>query len=139
MASLNFQNLSLKSVVLLAAAMAPAVNAAGLLRRDPPKALPGCATDADKRFQPGKDHSTRGRGPSAGDPSRRVKQSTNLSWNGLPDTVRTALVDGDFGAAYLNFKDEGGFSSKLKDAKGGKDIPLDVSSDNANSPGTPQC
>ncbi|KAK7909259.1 hypothetical protein PG985_015137 [Apiospora marii] len=306
MAPLTFQSLSLKSVLLLAAALVPAVDAAGLLRRDPPKALPGCATDADKRFQPvmdfdkdgcynspavdaagtiatglkcggdknghcrdksdldnnnvyararcnhgwcahmyayyfEKDQSVHGScgvghrhdwehvtvwaregadraayvavsqhkgwevrdaadvrfegarpkvvyhqdgglthdfrfaneaddevenhhgkwfvsAPSIaiavysreGDTEERnvpslfinadpSQSGALLSWNGLPDTVRTALVNGDFGAAYLNFKDEGGFSNKLKDAKGDKDISLDVSSDNENSPGTPQC
>ncbi|KAK8109004.1 hypothetical protein PG984_014805 [Apiospora sp. TS-2023a] len=273
MALLNFQNLSLKSALLLAAAITPAVNAAGLLRRDPPKALPGCATDADKRFQPVMDFDKDGcyNSPAVdasgkiatglkcgGDKNGHCRDKSDLdnnnvysrarcnngwcaymyayyfekdqsvhgscgvghqhdwehvtvwaregadsasfvavsqhkgwevkdakdvrfegshpkivyqqdgglthdfrfaneaddkvenhygkwftgallSWNGIPDTVRTALVNGNFGGAYLNFKDESGFSNKLKDAKGGKDIPLDVSSDNANSPGTPQC
>jgi hypothetical protein len=49
---------SAKALVLGTAALALSANAISsdfkvMLKRDPPTALPGCATDADKKWQPG--------------------------------------------------------------------------------------
>ncbi|KAI0160488.1 secreted protein [Xylariaceae sp. FL1272] len=53
-------SLSSKKLVLAAATLSLTVDARSILKRDPPTALPGCATDADKKWQPAMDFDTDG-------------------------------------------------------------------------------
>lgn len=61
MLSFGHHGLSSKKLLTLTAALIPVIDAAAistnpsaLFKRDPPTKIPGCATDADKKWQPGK-------------------------------------------------------------------------------------
>jgi hypothetical protein len=60
-----------------------------------------------------------------------------VSYFGFPSAeLRHFMLYNDWGSATIDFYD-GRFATALEDAKGGKDIPLDTSFDNASSPGDP--
>jgi hypothetical protein len=46
--------LSIAKLTLCANATVMSLDAEAILKRDPPTAIPGCATDVDRKWQPGK-------------------------------------------------------------------------------------